>query len=117
VVVFDLNKRLFVLFVHPQGFVGTGSGSPIFESSNCSGPALIELTENQFFPLSVVSAPGSTVYLAEPNAEPLFFESLGGSTLLPDGRCVLRSPGAVGALPAQPVIDLAPLFIPPFRVR
>jgi hypothetical protein len=115
VVAFTVETQPFVLFVFPFSMTGDSTG-PFFESTDCSGPPLIEAVGISLFPSAAVSGPGHTVYLAEPDATSQFFESI-GSALSMDGTC---SPGARGGLmgiAARPVMELDTLFTPPFSVR
>jgi hypothetical protein len=113
-VAFEVNKEIFVVLVSPQGFTADEPNVVLFTSSDCSSPPFVVAEGGPtLFPAAAVTAPGSTVYLAEPDAT---FEHLANSwRLVSDGSCVPF--GELGALPAHVVINLDTLFTPPFSVR
>ena len=115
-VAFEFEKQPFVLLVFPHQFLSNSGMGPLFESSNCSGSPLVASAGGSPLPANAISAPGSTVYLAQPDATPQQFNPFIGSELNPDGTCTPVS-SALTAVPARATIDLDTLFTPPFSVR
>jgi|SRR6266850_6409458 len=122
VMAFEVDQRPFVLRVTPVGLAGT-STSVVFNSNNCSGPPFIWLRDTTTVPLSLlpasaVAGPGHTLYLEDPEADPLVLNAFSGSRWPPGGPCAplaVSDPSVL--LPVEPVVDLDTLFTPPFSVR
>ena len=116
------RKTVFALQVFRDRFEGNVP-TLLFESPTCSGtPLLISADQAKTLtPVVAVASPGSTVYLADPEATPRTITV--GSEQAADGTCTTPTgpDGApvtqANAVPALPVIDLNTRFTPPFSVR
>jgi hypothetical protein len=123
-IVFEVDRRLVVLGVDAQGFIG-GGPAVVFQSATCSGPPFIFMLDDQLsilprslFAARAIGGPGRTLYLEHPEAIPFVLDTFSGSRLTPEGTCppVVRG-DTVTLIQAQPVVDLDTLFTPPFSVR
>jgi hypothetical protein len=118
ILAFEVDRRPFLLRVSQQNLSGTSA--IVYDSSDCSGPPFIATSPTPLFSPSGVSAPGHTLYLPEPDAEPVIINPSGSSELTENGTCVPRAGAGLSPVlfvPAQPIIDLDTLFTPPFNVR
>jgi hypothetical protein len=116
ILAFEVDRQPFLLDLFQQNLSGTSA--VWYDSSDCSGPPLLATSLNPLFPSSGVSAPGHTLYLPEPDAEPVTINPFSGSQVAGDGTCARSSVlTPILFIPAQPIIDLDTLFTPPFSVR
>jgi hypothetical protein len=123
-VAFKVDVHVFTLRLRKNQFLGTlngfAEGEPGvgFESTDCSGTPFVATEasgESTLLPVSQVAGPGNTVYLQQPGAP----SQLIAMQSLLDVRGVCHSDFLRNsrAYPAFPIIDLAPLFTPPFHIR
>jgi hypothetical protein len=118
-VAFEVQQQPFVLLAGPLGLGSIGSLGPYFTSGNCSGAPLVpsQVLVCSMIEQPTVSAPGHTVYLSGPDAEPQRFIPFVGTQLTADSSCQPASFDNIDLVPARPVVDLDTLFTPPLSVR
>ncbi|MGH8063666.1 MAG: hypothetical protein ACRERE_00210 [Candidatus Entotheonellia bacterium] len=123
-VAFKVDEHVFALRLHKDRFLGTVNGFPEgepgvgFESTDCSGTAFVATEasdESTLLPVTQVAGPGSTVYLQQSGAPSQLIAMQ--SLLNVDDVCRSGFLRNSRAYPALPLVDLAPLFTPPFHVR
>ena len=116
VVIFRVDEHVFALRVTRSRFIGE---SPLwFASTDCSGPPLLEVNEEESFDLllsnPVIGSPGHTVYVPDLNA--VVQSVLVKSFLRQVGQC-LPDNATKTVVSAIPIVDLDTQFTPPFSVR
>jgi hypothetical protein len=118
VVAYEVDQQPFVLLVASFQLSGSAPG-PYFASGNCSGPPLVGDEPGSVMAGAVVSAPGHTVYVAEPDTTPQSFDGFQGTLRAQDGTCqpFVVLDGRITLTAARAVVDLDTLFTPPYRVR
>ena len=121
VVAFTVNRKVFTVFVTADRFYGVKEGV-VFASNDCSGTPYISVDPGEPIPgnlflMTSTAEPGSTVYRALPGAGEEVI--VAGSALDSPGTGGCRSfePGLIPVVASEALIDLAPLFTPPFRLR
>lgn len=123
VIAYKRDKRtVVVLQVFRDHFEGNVPAL-LFLSPNCTGTPFLPTADQVQTLTSVVAIapPGSTVYLAEPQATSQTITV--GSELGRDGSCTTPAEAAGGStpqmtvVPAFPSVDLNTLFTPPFSLR
>ncbi len=116
VLAFQNEKLLFEVIVTPAFFSGYGGGALFYESTDCSGAPLMNLSPTLLLQ-TVVNPPGMTVYVPDTSA---IAQEVNINSALPDvaqgGGCSTFSFTSF-MVPAVPVVDLGSLFTPPFSVR
>jgi len=122
VVSFRVNRFPFALVVYRDQMVGNAGVDVFFEAANCTGtPFLPVLSTLTVLPLTTVARPGSTVYLADPDASPQAMNAISrlprATATSPGGPCVAIAPSTYNAVRAIPLTDLEMHFTAPFRVR
>ena len=117
-VAFTVGQQPFILRVSPRG-ITSGNGVPLYASGNCSGQPMVSdtIVTNSLIEPAAVSAPGHTIYVSEPDAEPQRFTPFVGTQLAQDGTCQPANFDNISLLPARAVVDFDTLFTPPFSVR
>jgi hypothetical protein len=126
VVAFTIKGKFFTLNVNQHHLWGNGFGGgsvPVeyvfFASSDCSGTAYIPFSgapiDDSLMPRTSVVK--STVYRAQPGALPQVIQT--NSVNFGDGNGCFGTPdyGELTVLPVEAIVDLAPLFTPPFKIR
>jgi hypothetical protein len=120
---FKKDGKVFMVGVDPFnptapffGIIGSGGNNLYFESTDCSGPPLMNWLGESVLP-TVVTAPRMTVYVPDTSftAKQVTFNSY----LLDvsyGGGCGQYT-NSDSLVPAVPVVDLASVFTPPFSVR
>jgi hypothetical protein len=119
VVAYGIEDGFIALVVHANGFVGSSAlGDAVyFQSTNCTGPPLLDAGGNldpPLFTLTAVANPGRSLYRAVAGSVPR--ERPVGSVLSTECAAVL--PGTIAiVVPAEKLVDLGRVFRPPFRLR
>lgn len=118
-VVFEVDKQPFVVSVLATRFLSGSTEGPFFQSSDCSGTPLVRRDTQSIITMAVISAPGSTAYVAEPDATPFTVINFEGTRLRQGVGCepAIVQNATTTFLAARAVVDLDTLFTPPFSVR
>lgn len=127
-VLLTLDGMLVPLDVTPQGFKLSDAspltgGTLIFlGTSNCSGNPYVAPAV-YFSPLiaSVVAPPGKTLYVPDPDRNPVSYPVVGSQLILSSGTWICQtfySWGSGSVVPVKPLLDLNSLpFTLPFKVQ
>ena len=121
-----IKGKFFTLYVDQKRIWGNGFGGGgipsewlFFASPDCSGTAYVQFTgappDDSLMPrTSVINA---TVFRAQPGALPQVIAT--NSVNFGDGGGCFGTPdyGELPVLPVEAIVDLAPLFTPPFKIR
>lgn len=111
--VFKVGGQVFGVTVHGDGFAR--DGGLVFESpdTTCSGTPLIEVRPAALLTDRAIAPPGSTVYVADPQAVP---QTITRGSIFFNGFC-LSLGGSASAVPVVALVDLDTMFTPPFKVK
>src|SRR5262249_3784455 len=118
------DKLGIVLWVGRTFFRGTSGESTdkgqfvFFDSIDCTGQAWLQNINTSPLPLSAVTSPGNTVYIADAGSSG---QELSMHSILVNpeigGQCFRVDPTPMPVVPAHSVVDLYTLFTPPFHIK
>jgi hypothetical protein len=115
-VAFEVDGLVFTLFTRPDGLFFSGTYILYFESTDCTGTPLISPDPGGLLQVAAVGPPGMTVYGPDSSATPQTITTRSSINRF-TGACIDDLDIARNMVPALPLIDLDPLFTPPFKVK